>query len=155
MAKKKTWKEKLHDNKYLPKIEKFEGKLLEKHGEGSLLIPAPVEVDQIMKYVPLGKLTIINRIREKLAEKHNATMTCPICTGIFAKISAEAANEEFLEGKEKITPFWRTLKEGGVINEKYPGNVELQISKLEKEGFSVAPKGKKDFKVIDYEKFLV
>jgi len=53
-----------------------------------------------------------------------ATIGCPITCGIFARIAAGAADENAKEGKQNITPYWRTLKAGGVINEKYPGGVE-------------------------------
>jgi hypothetical protein len=42
-------------------------------------------------------------------------------TGIFAWIAANAAEEQKRKGEKEITPYWRTLKSGGVINEKYPG----------------------------------
>jgi len=49
--------------------------------------------------------------------------------------------------------YWRTLKTGGIINEKYPGGVETQKKLLEKEGHQVVQKGKK-YIVVDYEKAL-
>lgn len=61
---------------------------------------------------------------------------------------------EKLRDSKDITPYWRTLKTGGVINPKYPGGVEAQRKLLEKEGHKVVQKGKK-FVVVDYEKFLV
>ena len=96
----------------------------------------------------------INRIREKLAEKHKATIGCPITTGIFASIAAHAAEEERAEGKIAITPWWRTLKEKGVLNPKYPGGEENQKSLLEKEGFGIITKGKR-LVVKDYDKYLI
>ncbi len=151
--KKKSWREKLADDKDLPKVVKITGKMTKRWGTGTLVIPAPREVNAIMKKVPKGRLTTINQIREKLAKKHNATMGCPITTGIFARIAAEAAEEDMQEGKQ-ATPYWRTLKQGGVINPKYPGGEKAQKQKLEKEGHKVIRKGKK-FVVVDFEKSLV
>ncbi len=155
MYKKKSWKEKLHDNKDFPRIEKISGKLIKQWGEGTVVIPRPIEVDELMRKVPKGKLTTINNIREALALKHNATIACPICTGIFARIAAGAAEDETKEGKKRTTPYWRTLKQGGVLNEKYPGGIEGQMKKLEEEGHTVIPKGKKNFMVADYDKSLI
>jgi len=123
-------------------------------GEGTVVIPAPLEVDAIMKGVPEGRLITINQIRAALAKKHGATIGCPICTGIFAGISARAAADAKEEGDKDITPYWRTLKEGGVVNEKYPGGLEGQRVLLEKEGHTVLQKGRK-LVVQDYEKKLV
>jgi hypothetical protein len=152
--KKKTAREKLLDSKDLPKIEKILPKQEKLWGKGTIVIPAPIEVDEIMRSVPKGRLITINRIREKLAEKHKATIGCPITTGIFASISAHAAEEGRAEGETEITPWWRTLKEKGVLNPKYPGGEENQKQLLEKEGFEIIQKGQK-FVVSDYDKYLI
>ena len=60
------------------------------------------------------------------------------------------------EGKPEVTPYWRTLKVGGMLNEKFPGGVEVQAKRLEAEGHTVVPdKSGKPKKVKDYEKVLV
>lgn len=141
--KKKSWKDKLNNNKDLPRIVQIEGRLSKRWGTGTCVIPSPKEVNQLMKKIPKGKLVTINQIRETLAKKHRATIGCPITTGIFARITAGTAEEEAKEGKKNITPYWRTLKQGGVINEKYPGGVKIQKELLEKEGHKVKQKGKK------------
>ncbi len=151
---KKSWVEKLADNKGLPKIEKITEKMSKRWGTGTVVIPAPMEVNEMMRRVPEGKLIAINEIRSALAKKHKATIGCPLTTGIFASISAKAAEEQRQEGKKDITPYWRTLKTGGVINPKYPGGVERQKKLLEKEGHKVVQKGKKHV-VADYEKSLI
>lgn len=153
-ARKKTWKEKLADSKELPKIERIPVRMQKKFGKGTMIIPAPKEVDSIMKKVPVGKIITINRIREKLAKKHHTTICCPITTGIFSWIAAHAADEDLNAGIKNFTPFWRTLKEGGVINEKYPGSIERQAVLLESEGHDIIQKGKK-WVVQNWEKSLV
>jgi alkylated DNA nucleotide flippase Atl1 len=151
--KRKTWKEKLNNDKDLPRVVPIEGRLSKKWGTGTCVIPSPKEVNQIMKKIPRGKLVTINQIREDLAKKHKATIGCPITTGIFARIAAGSAEEDAKEGKKNITPYWRTLKQGGVINEKYPGGVKAQKELLEKEGHTVKLKGKK-YVVEDFKNHL-
>jgi len=153
LPKKKSWTEKLQDNKGLPQVQEITEKMSKRWGTGTVAIPAPIEVDEIMRKVPEGRLTTINEIRAAIARKHKATIGCPITTGIFAWIAANAAEEQKQSGKKDITPYWRTLKTGGEINEKYPGGVERQKKLLEKEGHVVVQKGKK-FLVVDYEKSL-
>lgn len=153
MAKKKTWREKLEDSKDLPRVEKITEKMSKVWGTGTIVIPAPKEVDELMRRVPEGKLTTINDIRTALAKKHKATLGCPITTGIFASIAAHAAQERKQNGEKNITPYWRTLKAGGAINEKYPGGVEEQKKLLQKEGHKIGQKGKK-YIVANYEKLL-
>lgn len=154
MPKIKTWSEKLQDSKGLPQVQEITEKMSKRWGTGTVVIPAPMEVDEIMRKVPEGKLITINEIRAALARKHKATIGCPITTGIFAWIAANAAEERRQKGEKDITPYWRTLKTGGVLNEKYLGGVEEQRKLLEKEGHKVIQKGKK-YVVVNYEKLLV
>ncbi len=143
MRLKKSWREKLADTKGLPQVKKITGKMSNRWGEGTVVIPSPLEVDEIMKKVPRGKVITINEIRSLLARRHGATIGCPITTGIFAWIAANAADEEASAGGKKITPYWRTLKTGGILNGKYPGGIEGQREKLESEGHRIFKKGKK------------
>jgi hypothetical protein len=152
--KKKTAREKLMDSKGYPKVEKIKPKQEKIWGKGTIVIPAPIEVDEIIKTVPKGKLITINLIRNKLARKHKATIACPICTGIFCSIAAQAAEEERLDGKKEITPWWRVLKENGELNPKYPGEIKYQKRLLESEDLKIIQKGKRFF-VDGYEKSLV
>jgi alkylated DNA nucleotide flippase Atl1 len=153
-SRKKSWREKLADSKGLPRVEPITERMSIRWGTGTIVIPAPTEVDEIMRQVPEGKLITVNDIRNVLAKKHEATIGCPITTGIFAMIAAHAACEELGEGKTSVTPYWRTLKSDGEINPKYPGGVEDQKARLESEGHRVIRKGKK-YLVEGYEKRLI
>ena len=152
----KTWQEKLAANKDLPKVVEITGKMSAKWGTGTLVIPAPREVDEIMAKVPAGKVTTINEIRVVLAQKHGATIGCPLTTGTFANISAHAAEEAVTDGKVHTTPYWRTLKSRGELNEKYPGGVDAQATHLREEGHLIElSKDNKPRKVKDFEQALV
>ena len=157
MAKlRKTWREKLEESKDLPRVVEITGKMSTRWGTGSVCIPAPIEVDEIMRQVPRGKLITVNQIREIVAKRHGATIGCPITTGIFILIAARAAGEAAAEGKKDITPYWRTLKSKGELNEKYPGGVEAQAARLKEEGHTIElGKDNKPRKVKDFEKALV
>ena len=152
--KRKSWREKLADSKGLPRVEPITERMSTRWGTGTIVIPAPTEVNEIMKQVPKGKLITVNEIRSTLAKKHGATIGCPITTGIFAMIAAHAAREELKEGRTSVTPYWRTLKSDGEINPKYPGGIEDQKARLESEGHKVIRKGKK-YLVEEYEKHLI
>jgi hypothetical protein len=151
---KKSWREKLADSKDLPKVAEIDGKLSKRWGEGTFVIPAPMEVDALMKRVRRGKLTTIDALRRALAAKHGATIACPITTGIFAWIAAFAADEAEAAGAKRITPYWRTLKSGGELNPKYPGGVKNLRARLMAEGFRVVRRGKRYF-VADAETAII
>lgn len=75
MAKlKKSWQEKLADDKGLPKVVEITGKMSTRWGTGTVCIPAPREVNEIMRMAPRGKLITINQIRELVAKRHGATI---------------------------------------------------------------------------------
>ncbi|MHC4124607.1 MAG: MGMT family protein [Planctomycetota bacterium] len=156
MKKKTSWQEKLANNKNLPRVERFDKKKGKNWPEGTYVIPTPIEVDAIMRKVPKGKLITINEIRQILAKKHKADFGCPITTGIFSWIAANAADEAEKEGKKRISPYWRTLKTGGILNEKYPGGLTNLKKRLQAEGHKIIRKGRsKHFMVQDFEKSLV
>ena len=145
---KKTYNEKLNHSGDLPKVEKLSNpRFIERYKADSLVIAAPMEYDALMKKVPIGKLTTIDRMMAFMAKKHGAGCACPMTAGIFVKISAYASEER--EGKNE-TPWWRTLKKGGFLNEKYPGGIENQKLRLEAEGHKINRKGK-NYIVEDFE----
>src|SRR5215472_18166447 len=143
MTARKSWREKLADDKGLPRVSRVTGKMSWRWGEGTMVIPAPLEVDALMKQVPKGKLATINELRAALAAKHKATFACPITTGIFSWIAAHAADEAETNGAKRITPYWRTLKTGGELNPKYPGGIEALSRRLREEGHDIIQKGKR------------
>jgi hypothetical protein len=150
MKPKKAWREKLADDKGLPKVGKVTGRMSQRWGTGTMVIPAPLEVDALMKQVPKGRVVTINELRAALARKHKADFTCPITTGIFSWIAAHAAAEAEAEGAKRTTPFWRTLKAGGEVNPKYPGGVNALAKRLRAEGHKIVNKGKRTL-VVDFE----
>lgn len=71
----KSWREKLLDSKGLPKVDVVSEKMSKRWGTGTFVIPAPIEVDELMRKVPKGKVTTINEIRATLAQKHRVGFT--------------------------------------------------------------------------------
>jgi hypothetical protein len=151
---KMSWRDKMSNGNGLPKIQKIHDSMRKKWGTGTMVIPAPREVNGVMKGVPEGKLITINHLRELLAKKHGTTIACPITIGMFAWMAAFAAEEGKSDGEIDTTPYWRTLKSGGVINDKFPGGLEAQIKLLENEGHKIIRK-RKNCIVANYEQFIV
>ena len=143
MPTKKSWNEKLADAKGLPRVVPISPRMEKNWGAGTLAIPAPCEVDELMRQVPKGKLTTTNELRAAVARRHGATIGCPLTTGIFSWIAAHAAEESAAAGRKRTTPYWRTLKSGGELNPKFPGGLASQQARLEAEGHTVIAKGKR------------
>lgn len=157
----KSWQQKLTDKAGLPKILKLEDrfpcynavhKMGAEAGDNVVLVN-PSEIVEEMNTVPKGKLITIVEICKKIAKKHKVKACCSLTTGIFIMTAANAAEEAEKEGKSLNIPYWRTVKAGGFLNEKYPGGAEAHKKLLEKEGFEIVQKGRK-FVVKDYQKYL-
>jgi len=133
----KTWREKLADAKGLPKIGRITGKMRTSWGTGTLVIPAPREVDAEIRKIRRGKTATLNALRAALARKHHVDVCCPLTTGIFAWIAAHASVEDEAAGKKRVTPWWRVLKADGKLNPKYPGGVREQSLRLRREGHKI------------------
>ena len=133
------------DSKGHPTVQEVSGELSRRWGSGKMVIPAPIEVDKIMRTVRKGKLITIDGIRKQLASNHGADFACPITTGIFAWIAAHAADEAEQEGKKRITPYWRTLKSNGELNAKYPGGIDNLKTRLESEGHTIVQRRNRFF----------
>ena len=120
-----------------------------------MLIPKPLDVDALVRRVQRGKLATVDQIRERLARDFGADLTCPLTTGIFLRIAAEAAEEDASRGERDITPYWRVIKGDGSLNEKLPGGVEAQSHRLRNEGHAIEPgRGDKPPRVAEFERFL-
>ena len=149
---KKTYNEKLRSPGDLPKIEDLSDKpqAVAHYGGAKLLIAAPMQYNDLMARVPEGRVITADRLRAHLAAQAGADATCPLTAGLFINICAHASEER---GDDPI-PWWRTLKAGGELNEKYPGGVEAQKLFLEAEGHEVFQRGKRWF-VRGYEERLM
>ena len=148
---KKDFNKMLNDNKDMPKIKVInDEKTIKKYGGTRMLLAPPLYYDKLMRKVPKGKLITAGQIREYLAKENNADFTCPLTGGIFINIVAWASYQR----KEDITPYWRTLKTNGELNNKYPEGVELQKRLLEEEGHTIIQKESKYY-VKDFESKLI
>ncbi len=151
---KKDFNAMMKNNKDMPKIQiAKDEKTVKKYGGDKMFFAPPIYYDELMKKVPKGKLITVSKMREYLAKNNGADFTEPMTAGIFVTIVAWASYQR----KNDITPYWRTLKANGELNDKYPGAIEEQKRLLEEEGHTIVAKGVKNIKyyVKDYEESLV
>ncbi len=147
-------KKRSYRDKMRPELQP-ECKADERRG-GTLLIPTPSLIAEQVRQVPKGKLTTPARIRERLARAYQVDRTCPLCTGIFLNIVAGAAEEDRADGKKRLTPYWRVVKDNGALCEKFPPGLEHQAELLAAEGHSIVPPTRgKIPRVQDFERRLV
>ena len=147
----KSWREKL-EKPQQPRLVKVPSKM-SRFGKGTMLIPTAKLVDDLIRRIPKGRLVTVGEIRRKLAKDFAADVTCPLTTGIFVRIAAEAAAEDRANGHRRITPYWRVVKDDGSFNPKFPGGEKLQTQYLRDEGLSIVRKGN-HAAVRDFEQFV-
>ena len=138
MYTRRSWREKMN-NPTLPKVVDIPPNWQSRTGRGTMLIPSPHQVEALIRAVRKGRLITVAEIRQVLAAQHMTNLTCPLTTGIFVRIAAEAAEEDAQAGKTRITPYWRVVKDDGSLNPKFPGGVARQAERLRAEGHRIVP----------------
>jgi alkylated DNA nucleotide flippase Atl1 len=133
---KTSWRAKLH-RPMLPKLIPVPDGMVRRLGHGMMLIPTALEVDAMIRKIPRGEVSTLAQVRKRLARWHNVDVTCPLVTGIFLRIVAEAAEEDRRSGKAEVTPYWRVVRDYGRLNAKFPGGAEEQARRLREEGHIV------------------
>jgi hypothetical protein len=108
-----------------------------------------------MRKAKKGKLITTSQLRDYLAAQAGADSACPMTTGMFLRVVAEAAEEAVRAGKKRVTPYWRTIRDDGGLNDKFPGGAAAQAAKLRSEGFSIERgRGKQPPRVKAFESHL-
>lgn len=108
---------------------------------GRMLISSPAELDAVIRRIPAGRVLTLGALRTALARNHRADYTCPMTTGIFLRVVAEAAEEERAAGL-RIAPYWRVVRDDGSLIDTLPGGVAAQARTLAAEGVVVLHFGK-------------
>jgi len=107
---KPTWTEKLQCSK--PAVTKVIDRSFADMPKGSrMLIASPAILDRYVRALSPGQFVTPKEMRADLADSHKAEHACPVTTGIFLRVVAEAAWEQHLAGTPiaEITPFWRVI----------------------------------------------
>jgi hypothetical protein len=134
-AKKKSWTEKMNSPTVVIKkpIDKpFWGM----HAGAVMCIPTPRLLDKYIRHIPSGKTVSQELMREDIALEMDADFTCPLTSGIFLRIVAEAALEQLaIHGNiQKITPFWRVIDPHGRLASKLSCGPSFIATQREAEG---------------------
>ncbi len=107
---KKSWIEKRDCEKSF-KIKIIEKKFADIPIGSKMLIASPPIINEYIQNIPYGTTIDLTTMRNDLAKAYQADKTCPVTTGIFLRVVAEAAYHEIQLGKstEEVTPFWRIV----------------------------------------------
>ncbi len=106
----KAWKDRMETKKPF-EVKTIDKKFADIPANSTMLIASPKIIDAYVRQIPKGTATTLQIMRKDLAVEYQAEYTCPVTTGIFLRIVAEAAHEALEAGQpiQKITPFWRVV----------------------------------------------
>ena len=116
------------DGARAPEVKRLDQALSPQFPAGAMLIASPLTVAEAVEQVPAGRVITMGGLRAQLAERYGAEYTCPLTTGIFLRIAAEAAVEEGDGGRQ--TPYWRVVRDDGRLLDKLPGGAAAQAKLL-------------------------
>ena len=125
----KTWTEKLNCGKK-PQLKKNDKPFAGIPKDSMMYISTPEEINSYIMNIPKGVTITPKQMREDLAKSNHTDYTCPVTTGIFLRIVAEAAYEKYSISKktDEITPFWRVIEPNAKVAEKLACGIQF-ISK--------------------------
>lgn len=134
MATKKTWLDKLNEHKE-PQVKRIDIDFADMLAGSNMLIATPQIIDQYIQQIEFGKRVDSKTVRKDLALAHNADCTCPVTTGIFLRIVAEANYEKWQQGKsvEDITPFWRVIEPNSALAKKLSFGQDFLVQQIDNE----------------------
>ena len=110
MAKARSWTDKLNSSRP-PQVKRLDKAFADMPEGCMMLIASPAIIDDYIRHIPRGTSVDLHTLRNDLAMQFHAEKTCPLTTGIFLRIVAEAAYEQYVQGKplSRVTPFWRAI----------------------------------------------
>jgi hypothetical protein len=119
MASKKTWAEKLNEKKESV-VKRIDFGFADLPAGCVMLISTPAIIESYIRKIPKGKKVTLQTMRKDLAEEAGAEYTCPLTTGIFLRIVAEANYEKYAKTKSLrgVAPFWRVVQPGSPLAKK-------------------------------------
>jgi hypothetical protein len=109
-----------------PEREKFFGR------SGTMLIPSPETVAAFIQELPTNKLITTELLRQELAMRHQADVTCPAAMQKALRTIARRTDDS--------VPYWRVVKKDGSPLSIFPGGVTGQATLLEQAGFVMETK---------------
>lgn len=137
MATQKSWAEKLHCDKQ-SKIKRIDFDFADIPANSNMFIATPLIIDNYINQIDKGKSVSTQTMRKDLAIENKADYTCPVTTGIFLRIVAEAGFEKYQQTKslKGVTPFWRVVEPNSALAKKLTFGQDFLIEQRTKEKIS-------------------
>lgn len=125
-----------------PEVQEGPSEWNARYGGNKMVISTPQEIAAVAATIPEGSIMRMSDLRAEISARNHADYACPLTTGIFLRIVAEATEEALSQDKPAVAPWWRIVPDDRKLNLKLPGAGEIQRDRLIAEGWKVEPKGK-------------
>ncbi|RPH43028.1 MAG: hypothetical protein EHM87_15020 [Burkholderiales bacterium] len=104
------WRARLRDGA-TPRLTVLEADFAGIPAGSTLFVPTPGLLADRITALHAGETLEPRALRDALARAEGADATCPVTTGLFLRIVAEAAWDDLQDGTpvERIIPFWRVI----------------------------------------------
>ncbi|OYQ35762.1 hypothetical protein CHU92_10415 [Flavobacterium cyanobacteriorum] len=131
----KSWTDKLYSGKK-PVVKKLDYDFAGIPAHSAMLVATPEIIDNYIREIPEAVTVSPEVMRKDIALAHGAEYTCPVSTGIFLRIVAEASYEQYLKGTpaDKITPFWRVVAPSSPLAKKLASGTDFILKQRAAEG---------------------
>ncbi len=132
-----TWVAKL-EKEGSPKVKHLEKRFVDIPEDSDMLVATPQIFEEYLRKSKPGVSIPIKKIRGDLAKKFQADHTCPVTTGLFLRIVAEANYEKFTKGTpiKEIAPFWRAIEPNSSLAKKLSFPLDFVWEQRKLEGIS-------------------
>ena len=138
----KTWREKHDGHRTEPQIERLTKRWAGLPAGATIVIASPQEISAYFRSVPRGRTRTMDQLRQTLAKRHGADGACPMTTGIFCRIAAEAALETIEMGakRSQVAPFWRVIDPASPLAKKLSCGPDFIRKQRHSEGIEDPPR---------------
>ncbi|MEZ4361241.1 MAG: hypothetical protein R3B48_13740 [Kofleriaceae bacterium] len=103
---------------------------------GRRLLPSPLELEELIRRIPRGRVLRLAEARATLAIKFRADYACAKSVHSALLLVAEAAREE--RGRAgPPTPYWRVVNDDGSLVRALPDGEAHLAAKLEEDGVAL------------------
>ncbi|MBS0658089.1 MAG: hypothetical protein JSR82_07570 [Verrucomicrobia bacterium] len=126
----------------MPRVQRVDRAFADLAEGERMLIATPALLDALVREIPPGRTKTAKQFRAELAGSHDADGTCPLTTGIFLRIAAEAAWERHLAGTplDEIMPFWRAIEPESPLAKKLACGIDFLRRQRAAEAESATPR---------------
>ncbi len=120
------------------------GEVKKQTPRGLMYISSPREILEIIKTIPKGQVITVKQIADTITKKKKVDYTCALTSGIFVSIIANYVEQENI----KDVPYWRVVRDKGILYDHYFRLPSDQAKKLASEGWTILKKGSKQIPYI-------